>query len=96
MPALSRLFIANRGEVAARVARSCDAMGTTPVFGVSAADVNAPYVKGRQRVVLGKARSTESYLCIDKVVQAALQSDCVAVHPGWGFLAESPTLCSAL
>ena len=90
MVALKRLFIANRGEVAARIARTCDAMGITPVFGVSLADINAPYVRDRQKVVLGKARSSESYLCMDKIVQAALQTGCSALHPGWGFLAEDP------
>ena len=90
MPALNRLFIANRGEVAARIARTCDAMGMTPVFGVSLADIDAPYVRGREKVVLGKAQSSESYLCMDKIVQAALQTRCSALHPGWGFLAEDP------
>ncbi|HEY8432098.1 MAG TPA: biotin carboxylase N-terminal domain-containing protein, partial [Sandaracinaceae bacterium] len=57
-----RLFIANRGEVAARIARTCDAMGITPVFGVSEADRDAPYTRGREVVVLGPARASESYL----------------------------------
>ena len=85
-----RIFVANRGEVAARVARTCDLMGITPVFGVSIADRDAPWVRGREHVVLGPARSSESYLNIERVVQAARQSRCSAVHPGWGFLAENP------
>ena len=85
-----RLFIANRGEVAARVARTCDLLGITPVFGVSAADRQAAYVEGRESVVLGPARSAQSYLDPVRVVQAARQSGCSAVHPGWGFLAENP------
>src|SRR5688572_23230843 len=85
-----RLFIANRGEVAARIARTCDAMGITPVFGVSEADADAPYTKDRESVVLGPARASESYLDAARVVQAAKQSRCTALHPGWGFLSENP------
>ncbi len=87
-----RLFIANRGEVAARVGRACDAMGIVPVFAVSEADRGAPWVVDRETVVLGPARSSESYLDVSRVVQAAVQSRCTALHPGWGFLAEDPVL----
>lgn len=89
-----RLFVANRGEVAARIARTCDAMGITPVFGVSEADRDAPYTRGREVVVLGPARASESYLDPRRVVQAAKQARCTALHPGWGFLAEDPVLAS--
>ena len=85
-----RLFVANRGEVAARIARACDALGVTPVFGVSDADVDAPYTRGRETVRLGPSRATQSYLDPVRVVQAAKQSGCTALHPGWGFLAENP------
>jgi len=84
-----RLFVANRGEVAARVARTCDELGITVVFGVSEADADAPYTRGRETVTLGPARSTESYLDPVRVVQAAVQAQCTAIHPGWGFLAEN-------
>ena len=93
-----RLFIANRGEVAARIARTCDALGITPVFGVSEADRAAPYLRGRESVVLGASRASESYLAVERVVQAAVQTRCSAIHPGWGFLAENPlfaSLCEA-
>ncbi|MCB9658194.1 MAG: biotin carboxylase N-terminal domain-containing protein [Polyangiales bacterium] len=95
---IRRLFIANRGEVAARVARTCDALGITPVFGVSEADRDAPYTRGREVVVLGKGRASESYLDAPRVVQAAVQARCSALHPGWGFLSENPvfaSLCAA-
>jgi acetyl-CoA carboxylase biotin carboxylase subunit len=85
-----RLFIANRGEVAARVARACDSLSITPVFGVSEADADAPWVRGREKVVLGPARSSQSYLDMPRVVQAAVQTSCTALHPGWGFLSENP------
>ncbi|MGE5182759.1 MAG: biotin carboxylase N-terminal domain-containing protein, partial [Acidobacteriota bacterium] len=98
MPALfQRLFVANRGEVAVRVARACDALGITPVFAVSEADRDAPYTRGRETVVLGPGRASESYLDVTRVVQAAVQARCSALHPGWGFLSENPllaTLCA--
>ena len=90
MAGFHRLFIANRGEVAVRIARTCDSLGVTPVFGVSMADRDAPWTEGREQVVLGPARSSLSYLALDRVVQAARQSGCSALHPGWGFLAENP------
>jgi acetyl-CoA carboxylase, biotin carboxylase subunit len=87
-----RLLVANRGEVAVRIARACDALEITPVFAVSEADRGAPYAKGREVVVLGPARAAQSYLDVERVVQAAVQSRCSALHPGWGFLSENPLL----
>ncbi len=89
-----RLFIANRGEVAVRVARACDALGITPVFGTSTADRDAAYLDGREKVVLGPGRAASSYLNMPRVVQAARQSGCTALHPGWGFLAENHVFAS--
>jgi len=65
---------------------------------VSEADRAAPYVRGRESVLLGPSRSSESYLAAERIVQAAVQTQCSAVHPGWGFLAENPlfaSLCEA-
>jgi acetyl-CoA carboxylase biotin carboxylase subunit len=73
-------------------------MGITPVFGVSDADRDAPYLRGRESIVLGPARSSESYLARERIVQAAVQAQCSSLHPGWGFLAEDPlfaSLCEA-
>ena len=92
-----RLLIANRGEVAVRVARACDALGIVPVFAASEADRDAPYLRDREVVVLGPARAAQSYLDVERVVQAAVQTHCSALHPGWGFLSENPllaTLCA--
>ena len=97
MPLFHRLLIANRGEVAVRVARACDALGIAPVFAVSEADRDAPYTTGREVVVLGPGRAAQSYLDVERVVQAAVQARCSALHPGWGFLSENPllaTLCA--
>jgi len=96
-PLFHRLLIANRGEVAVRVARACDALGITPVFAVSEADRAAPYTRGREVVVLGPGRPALSYLDVERIVQAAVQARCSALHPGWGFLSENPllaTLCT--
>ncbi|KAB2898858.1 MAG: acetyl-CoA carboxylase biotin carboxylase subunit, partial [Kofleriaceae bacterium] len=93
-PTFHRILIANRGEVAVRVARTCDQLGITPVFAVSEADRAAPYTRGREVVVLGPARSTQSYLDPVRVVQAAVQARCSALHPGWGFLSENALLAS--
>jgi acetyl-CoA carboxylase biotin carboxylase subunit len=92
-----RILIANRGEVAVRVARACDTLGMTPVFAVSEADRAAPYTRDREVVVLGPGRAAQSYLDVERVVQAAVQTHCTALHPGWGFLSENPllaTLCA--
>ncbi len=89
-----RLFIANRGEVAVRIATACDAMNIIPVFGVSQADRDAGYLEGRESVLLGPGRAAQSYLDPVRVVQAARQSGCTALHPGWGFLAENPSFAA--
>jgi acetyl-CoA carboxylase, biotin carboxylase subunit len=96
-PLFHRILIANRGEVAVRVARACDQLGITPVFAASEADRDAPYLRGREVVVLGPGRAAQSYLDVESVVQAAVQSRATALHPGWGFLSENPllaTLCA--
>ncbi len=92
-----RLLIANRGEVAVRIARACRALGVSPLGVVSEADRDASWVDVMDEVtVLGPAAASASYLDPAKLVQAALQMRASAVHPGWGFLAENPrfaTLC---
>ena len=96
-PLFHRILIANRGEVAVRVARACDKLGIAPVFAASEADRDAPYLRGREVVVLGPGRASHSYLDVERVVQAAVQSHATALHPGWGFLSENPllaTLCA--
>jgi len=94
-PLFHRILIANRGEVAVRVARACDSLGIVPVFAVSDADRDAPYTQGREVVVLGPGRAAQSYLDVERVVQAAVQTRCSALHPGWGFLSENPLLATA-
>jgi len=85
------MLIANRGEVVARVARAARELGIAPVGVVSEADRSAAWARELEEVVcLGPAAARQSYLRREAVLQAALQTRCTALHPGWGFLAEDP------
>jgi len=85
-----RLLIANRGEVAARIARACRSLGIAPIGVHSTADSGAAWLElMEESVCLGPGAARESYLDAARVVQAALQTRASAVHPGWGFLAEN-------
>ena len=85
-----RLLIANRGEVAVRIAKACRELGITPVGVASTADRDASWARSfEELVVLGPPAASESYLSARRLVQAALQTRCSALHPGWGFLAEN-------
>ncbi len=94
-----RILIANRGEVAARVARTARKMGVDVVAVASTADRDASWLSGVDQVVtLGAPRASASYLDIDALLAAALHHRCAAIHPGWGFLAENDqfaTRCEA-
>jgi acetyl-CoA carboxylase biotin carboxylase subunit len=86
-----RLLIANRGEVAVRVARACRELSISPVGVASESDLGASWLSAMDEVVcLGPSASRDSYLRMERVVQAALQTRCGALHPGWGFLSENP------
>jgi acetyl-CoA carboxylase biotin carboxylase subunit len=86
-----RLLVANRGEVAVRIARACRTLGVAPVGVASEADVGAGWTRAFDELVcIGPAAAGESYLRAERLVQAALQARCSALHPGWGFLAENP------
>ena len=93
----SRLLIANRGEIACRIARTCRQMGIDYVAVYSEADATSMHLEGAvQTVCLGPAPATSSYLDVARVVQAAVDSGCDAVHPGYGFLAENPDFARAV
>ncbi len=84
-----RIFVANRGEIALRIVEACQRLGFESVLGVSTADRETLAAKRATRtVVLGGARSSESYLVQEAVVHAARETGCIAVHPGYGFLSE--------
>jgi acetyl-CoA carboxylase, biotin carboxylase subunit len=87
--AIRRVFIANRGEIALRVIRSCKALGLETVLAVSAADRDSLPARVADRTVcVGPPRSTDSYLKVETIVHAALATGADAVHPGYGFLSE--------
>ncbi|MEO2164428.1 MAG: biotin carboxylase N-terminal domain-containing protein, partial [bacterium] len=85
-----RLLIANRGEVAVRIARAARELGVIPIGVHSEADARASWLEAfEESVCIGLGPPEKSYLRAPALVQAALQTGCSAVHPGWGFLAEN-------
>jgi acetyl-CoA carboxylase biotin carboxylase subunit len=84
------LLIANRGEIAERIARACRALGVETVAVYSDVDAGGAWLEETDhRVCIGPARAEASYLNAGAILQAAEQTECQAIHPGYGFLAES-------
>src|SRR5580692_7376676 len=91
-----KILIANRGEIAVRIARACREMGISSVAVFSDADRVALHVRVADEAYrAGPAPSRESYLRIDKLMEIAQAAGCDALHPGYGFLAENPDLAQA-
>ncbi|NBO18556.1 MAG: acetyl/propionyl/methylcrotonyl-CoA carboxylase subunit alpha [Proteobacteria bacterium] len=85
-----KILIANRGEIAVRIMRSCKKMGIKTVAVYSEADTNALHVReADEAVYIGPSPSRKSYLNVDNLVDACLNTGAEAVHPGYGFLSEN-------
>ena len=92
-----KILIANRGEIACRVIKTARKMGIATVAVYSDADRNALHVSMADEAVhIGPAPANQSYIVIDKIMQAIRQTGAEAVHPGYGFLSENPKFAAAL
>src|SRR6266567_7512160 len=90
------LLIANRGEIACRIARTARRMGITTIAVYSEADADALHVKAADRAVpIGPAPARDSYLNIPRIIAAACHAGADAIHPGYGFLSENPAFAES-
>src|SRR5688572_26642465 len=95
--AISKILIANRGEIAVRIIRTCKRLGIRTVAVYSEADRKSPHVlMSDESVFIGPSPSRESYLHIEKLIKAALDSGSDAIHPGYGFLSENDKFAAAI
>jgi 3-methylcrotonyl-CoA carboxylase alpha subunit len=93
---IQKILVANRGEIARRIMRTCRKMGIATVAVYSDADAEMPFVaEADEAVRLGPAPSTESYLRIDRILEAVALTNSDAIHPGYGFLAENAAFAEA-
>lgn len=96
-PPFRRLLVANRGEIAVRILRTCRELGIETVAVYSDADAAAPHVRfADQAAHIGPSAATESYLRADRLIEAALQTGASAIHPGYGFLSEQASFAEAV
>src|SRR5690625_554198 len=90
MPSINKILIANRGEIALRILRACQAMGIRTVAVHSTVDRNLKHVgMADESVCIGPAPAQDSYLNVPAIIAAMEVTDAEAVHPGYGFLAEN-------
>ena len=86
----NKILIANRGEIAVRIMRTCSRMGIASVAVYSDTDSRSLHTrKADESVALGGSTAMESYLSVEKIIDAAVRTNCEAIHPGYGFLSES-------
>lgn len=93
---LNKILVANRGEIACRIIRTCQEMGIATVAIYSDADRNAQHVEiADEAIYVGGSPAKESYLSIESIIGACLRTSADAIHPGYGFLAENPSFAYA-
>src|SRR5262245_44382358 len=91
-PMFGKILVANRGEIALRILRTCREMGIRSVVAHSTADAGSlPVRLADESICIGPEDSTQSYLNIQRLIAAAEVTDAEAIHPGYGFLAENAT-----
>lgn len=91
-----KILVANRGEIALRIIRTCKEMGIKTVAVYSEADTDSVHVHfADEAICIGPAPSKKSYLNLNHIISAALVTGCEAIHPGYGFLSENPALVDA-
>ncbi|MBN2637841.1 MAG: acetyl-CoA carboxylase biotin carboxylase subunit [Bacteroidales bacterium] len=96
MKSFKKILIANRGEIAVRIMKTAKKMGIKTVAVYSEPDKGALHTRmADEAVLIGGAELSESYLNVDKIIQAAKETDCDALHPGYGFLSENALLVDA-
>ena len=94
---IKKLLVANRGEIARRIMRTAHDMGISTVAIFAEGDARAPFVKEADTAIFLEGRtSTETYLDVEKVINACKRSGADAVHPGYGFLSENEGFAQAI
>lgn len=90
MAPIAKLLIANRGEIALRIIRTCEELGIPTVAVYSDVDRNSLHVQlAHEAVCIGDSPSSKSYLNIPNIISAAITHNATAIHPGYGFLSEN-------
>lgn len=94
---MNKVLIANRGEIACRIIKSCQKLGIKTVAVYSEADENSQHkLLANEAICIGPAKSTESYLNVAAVLKAAADTGATAIHPGYGFLAENTDFADSI
>src|SRR3972149_1730454 len=97
MKPFSKMLIANRGEIAVRIIRACKEMGIRTVAVYSEADAKAMHARmADETVLIGPPAPRESYLRIERIIEAAKKTSAEAIHPGYGFLSENAEFAEAV